>query len=72
MKYYIRRFIFGIITSPVSMALYASFYLALVLLGANDSTWYHLAVNLPVIAFTHIVAVTFLPNIMRVVDRLTR
>ena len=72
MKYYIRRFIFGIITSPVSMALYSMLYFALVVLGASESTWKYLVVNLPAIAWSHIMAVTFLPNIMRAVDRLTK
>jgi hypothetical protein len=72
MKYYIRRFFLGIITSPVSMALYSMFYFALVVLGASDSTWKYLVANLPAIAWCHIMAVTFLPNIMRLVDRLTK
>jgi hypothetical protein len=70
MKFYIRRLVVGIITSPISMALYALLYFALVVLGASESSWKYLVVNLPAIAWAHVVAVTFLPNIMRVVDRL--
>ena len=71
MKYYLRRFILGIITSPVSMAFYSMFYIALVSLGASESTWKYLIVNLPAIACAHIIGVTFLPNLLRVVDRFT-
>ncbi len=68
MKYTIRRFIFGIVTTPIALAGYGLVYFGLGLLGGGASVTAYLN-NITAICFGYLIAITFIPQIFRLVDK---
>lgn len=71
MKYIIRRAIFSILTIPVVFVLYGIFYFGLALLPErNVVTTQMFLDNLPTIAVSYVLLVTFSTQFFRFVDKL--
>lgn len=73
MKYVIRRFVFGIVTLPIAFAGYGLVYFGLGLLsefgGASVTAYLY---NLTAIGFGYVVVVTFMPQVLGLVDKVVK
>lgn len=67
-KYTFRRFIAGIITTPIAMGLYFLLW-AVLIAGGAEGTFETFKENLPLISVMWVIAWTFGPDFMRYLEK---
>ena len=71
MKFVIRRFVASVVTLPFALGLYGLVYFGLALLANSYASVGLFAQNCYAVGFAWVVAVTFAPTLLKVVDRVT-